>query len=86
MRVMKLGLVSWLGILWGWLLQQWLKNIHKPHSVESLETIAARRAVIFASELGLQLCKFEGDSETVIKALRGVDMFYSSFGHLTKDT
>ena len=62
------------------------EKIHKPHSVESLEMIAARRAVIFASELGLQLCKFEGDSETVIKALQGRDMFYSSFGHLTKDT
>lgn len=30
------------------------EKIHKPHNVESLEMIVARRAVIFASELGLQ--------------------------------
>ena len=52
------------------------EKIHKPHNVESLEMIVARRAVIFASELGLQQCKFEGDSETVIKALRGGDIFW----------
>lgn len=86
MRLMKLRLVLWLGTLWGRLLQLWLKKILKPHSVDSLEMITTRYAVIFALELGLQQCQFEGDSEIVIKALQGCDMLHSSFGHLVKDT
>ena len=45
-----------------------------------------RRAVIFAQEIGLQKCQFEGDLETIIKALNGGDMSSSSFGHLIRDT
>ena len=45
------------------------EKISKPHSVECLEALAARRAVIFAKEIGLQQSHFEGDSETVIKGL-----------------
>ena len=41
----------------------------KPHSVDCLEMMAARRAVVFAQEIGLQKCQFEGDSEIIIKAL-----------------
>ena len=48
--------------------------------------IAARRVVIFAQEIGLQQCYFEGNSETIIKALKTGDMFSSSFGHLVRDT
>jgi len=54
--------------------------------VENLEILAARRAVIFASEIGLQQSHFEGDSETGIKALPMGDMFSSSFGYLVRDT
>ena len=73
--------------------------IRKPHNggelgdisreactVENLEILAVRRAVIFASEIGLQQSHFEGDSETKIKALPMGDMFSSSFGYLVRDT
>lgn len=47
--------------------------------------LAARRAVIFAKELGLQQAHWEGDSESVIKALQKGDMLFSSFGHIVKE-
>ena len=62
------------------------EKIRKPHNVESLEMIAARHAVIFASKIGLQLCQFEGDSEIGIKAPQTGDVFSSFFGHLVRDT
>ena len=42
--------------------------------------------MIFAQEIGLQKCQFEGDSKTIIKALKIGDMSSSSFGHLVRDT
>ena len=59
------------------------KNKKKPHSVDCLEMMAARRAQVFAQEIGLQKCQFE---ETIIKALNGGDMSSSYFGHLIRDT
>ena len=61
------------------------EKISKPHSVECLEALAARRAVIFAKEIGLQQSHFEGDSETVIKGLLEGGMQSSSIGHLFRD-
>lgn len=78
-RVMRLGLVSWFSM--GQVVAAMAEKILKPHSVDSLEMVAARCAVIFASALGLQQCQFEGDSETVIKALQGCDLLDSSIGH-----
>ena len=46
-----------------------VEKIIKPHSVECLKALAARRAVIFAKQIGLQQSHFERDSETVIKGL-----------------
>lgn len=54
-------------------------------TVENLEMLAVRRAVIFTAELGLQQAHFEGDSKLVIKALQTGTMFSSSFGHLARD-
>ena len=62
------------------------EKIKKPHSVDYLEMMAARRAVIFAQEIGLQKCQFEGDSKTIIKALKIGDMSSLAFGHLVRDT
>ena len=62
------------------------EKIWKPHNVESLEMLAARRAIIFAKELGLQQGQFEGDSEICIKALQMDELFSSSYGHLVRDT
>ena len=62
------------------------EKIWKPHNVESLEMLAARRAIIFAKELGLQQGQFEGDTEICIKALQKGELFSSSYGHLVRDT
>ena len=48
--------------------------------------VAARRAVLFATKIGLQQCHFEVDSEIGIKALQNGDILSSSFGHLVRDT
>ena len=45
------------------------EKIHKPHSIECLEMLAATHTVIFAQEIGLQQSSFEGDSKIGIKAL-----------------
>ena len=48
--------------------------------------MVVRRVAVFAQEIGLQKCQFEGDLETIIKALNGGDMSSSSFGHLIRET
>ena len=62
------------------------EKIKQPHSVECLEMSAARRAVIFVKEIGLQDSHFEGDSELVIKELQRDGLQFSSIGHLARDT
>ena len=54
-------------------------------TVEILEAMAARRAMIFMEELGLRRAIFEGDSETVVKALSGDCPDRSCIGHIVKD-
>ena len=61
------------------------EKIALPSSVETLELLAARRATVFAMELGLQQISFEGDAEGVIKALSQRDVTHSLVGHLVKD-
>ncbi|XP_050258952.1 uncharacterized protein LOC126703942 [Quercus robur] len=56
-----------------------------PQTVEILEALAARRAMIFMEELGLCRVIFEGDSKTVVKALTGGCPNRSSIGHIVKD-
>ena len=56
-----------------------------PQTVEILEALAARRAMIFMEELGLCRVILEGDSETVVKALIGGCPDRSSIGHIVKD-
>ena len=53
------------------------EKIKQPHSVECLEMLAARWAVIFVKEIGLQESHFEGDSELVIKELQRDGSQYS---------
>ena len=45
------------------------KKVGKPCNTELLKMLAVRRAVIFATEIGIQQPHFEGDSETITKAL-----------------
>ena len=61
------------------------KKIHHPTSVEILEFLAARRAVLFASELGFLQIIFEGDLEVTIRALQEENSAISSVGHIIKD-
>ena len=62
------------------------EKIQKPQSVVALEMLAARRAVLFACECGIQQSSFEGDSEFVINSLRHGGLLHSSVGHFLKDT
>ena len=46
------------------------EKVPMPTSVETLEMLAARRAAIFAWELGFRKVCFEGDAELVVKSLQ----------------
>lgn len=43
-----------------------IQKILYPHSVESIEALAAKHAVKFAVEIGIREGEFEGDSKTVV--------------------
>ena len=45
------------------------EKIPMPLSVEVLEAMAARRAMVFTAEFGFHWAIFEGESELVVKAL-----------------
>ena len=51
-----------------------------------LESLAARRAVLFALEVGITQSSFEGDSEIIMTSLKHGDNLSSSFGNLIGDT
>ena len=61
------------------------EKIEMSSTVEVLEAMAARRAMLFMEELGLRHAIFEGDSELVVKALVGHCLDRSSIGHIIKD-
>ena len=61
------------------------EQIPIPDSVFTLETLAARRAVLFARELGLGHAVFEGDSESSIHAISNRLLLHSSCGHIIHD-
>nr|XP_023915730.1 uncharacterized protein LOC112027287 [Quercus suber] len=61
------------------------EKIRKPPSAEIAEVLAAKRATLFAQELGLEKMIFEGDSEQVIKALQWGGWDFASGGHLIRD-
>lgn len=61
------------------------EKIHQPASVETLEFLAARRAMLFAAELGFWQSIFEGDSEVTIRALQEGNSAISSVGYIEKD-
>ena len=59
--------------------------ISLPISVEIVEVLAARRALIFALELGFDQVILEGDSEIAIRAMNSDDYMAAPFGHLIAD-
>ena len=60
------------------------EQIPIPDSVFTLETLAARRAVLFARDLGLHHV-FEGDLESSIHAISNRLLLHSSCGHIIHD-
>ena len=59
--------------------------IPMPSSIVALETIAARRAVLFLQELNLHGSTLEGDLETSILAIKNQCFHHPTMGHLIKD-
>ena len=63
-----------------------LERIALLPSVEDVEALACRRAILFAREFSLQIVVFEGDSETIINSLNSDEEWMASFGHLIEDS
>ena len=61
------------------------EQIPTPDSVFTLETLAARRVVLFARDIGLHHVVFEGDSESSIHAISNRLLLHSSCGHIIHD-
>ena len=61
------------------------KQIPIPDSVFTLETLAARCAVLFARDLGLHHVVFEGDLESSIHAISNRLLLHSSCDHIIHD-
>ncbi|XP_023886461.1 uncharacterized protein LOC111998601 [Quercus suber] len=58
------------------------QQIPSPASVEMVEVIAARRALMFAKKLRFNKVEVEGDSETVVNAILGDYMDNSFMGYV----
>lgn len=70
----------------GQVLASLFEKIPNPYSIAGLELLAARRAISFIKEVGLDNSILEGDSEIFINALKNGAMFNSAYGHLLIDT
>ena len=55
------------------------------HTAEMIEALAARRAILFAMEVGVMNAEFEGDAETVIRDLCRTDPIYTPYGLVIED-
>ena len=51
-----------------------------------LEALACKRAILFATEIGLQDVVFEGDSEVIFKLLTADQPCMSAFGHIIEES
>ena len=61
------------------------EQIPIPDSVFTLETLVARRVVLFARDLGLHHVVFEGDLESSIHAISNRLLLHSSCDHIIHD-
>jgi hypothetical protein len=61
------------------------QKIHGTHSVEMIEALAARRAILFAKEVGVFDAEFEGDAENVIRDLGSTDPIHTPYGLVLED-
>nr|POF19567.1 hypothetical protein CFP56_75349 [Quercus suber] len=62
------------------------ERINLPPTVEDVEALASRRAIVFAIELGLHRVVFERDSATVINHLQEDAPCLASFGNAIADS
>jgi ribonuclease HI len=53
--------------------------------VEAVEALVAKGAIQFALEIGIMEDEFEGDSETIVKALKDVCPSHTTFGLIIED-
>ena len=60
-------------------------RIPLPQSVATVETLACKRAVQFAIEIGLHEVIFEGDAAMVIQAIKNREVDQSGHGHIVGD-
>ena len=61
------------------------QKIPLPSSMDMVETLAARRALIFAHEISIFKAVMEGDSLKVIQALNNPKPNKTQLGHITSD-
>ena len=61
------------------------QQIPLPATVLEVEALAARRALEFAAEIGVNKVILEGDSSILIKALQGRNHSLAQFGHIAED-
>ncbi|XP_050260094.1 uncharacterized protein LOC126705233 [Quercus robur] len=61
------------------------EKVQMPVTVEVLEMLAARKAAMFARDLGFSQVCFEGDAELVVKCLHLGMVSNALVGHLVKD-
>ena len=61
------------------------QKIPLPTSVEMVEVLAARRALVFAKELGFNRVILEGDSANTITSINEGHMDHSALGHVLLD-
>jgi ribonuclease HI len=55
------------------------------HSIKMTEALAARRAILFAKEVGLTNVEFEGDAENVIRDLCSSEIMHFAYGLVIED-
>uniref|UniRef100_A0A2N9H8G1 RNase H type-1 domain-containing protein n=1 Tax=Fagus sylvatica TaxID=28930 RepID=A0A2N9H8G1_FAGSY len=61
------------------------QKVHGTHTVEMIEALAAKRAIIFAKEVGVADVEFEGDAENVIRDLSSNDPIHTPYGLVLED-
>ena len=61
------------------------EKIPLPSSIEAVEALAAHHAVRFMQEVGIIESILEGDSLSIISALKNGERLNSAIGHLIKD-
>ena len=61
------------------------QKVHDIHTAKMMEALAARRAIIFAKEVGVVDVEFEGDAEIVIRDLYRNDPIQTPYGLVIED-